>query len=273
METIKVELKGAATSYSNFTKPSFDFEDFHRGKTDLLKFEDGLTNYDDTFKKDQLSKNPAKIKAVTKIKTPTSKLNSIKPKKTAPKKIKSVVRKPRAKAAKVSKSKTTKKQDKKKSSKKGNVENFPKIILYQGPISKELESMLNVHSTPSEEQRDTSSNSRDNDANETKRSNIPHITKTTAEKSDTNNDEFAESGRDFIKKSKISKGSKKYSIKGYDDIDYIDDSKGEKKTIKKKTEKGKKKFSVLLDPRELSHGKSIAQTKDESGTCLKALLF
>ena len=67
METIKVELKGAATSYSNFTKPSFDFEDFHRGKTDLLKFEDGLTNYDDTFKKAQLSKNPAIIKAVTKI--------------------------------------------------------------------------------------------------------------------------------------------------------------------------------------------------------------
>ena len=88
METIKVELKGAATSYSNFTKPSFDFEDFHRGKTDLLKFEDGLTNYDDTFKKDQLSKNPAKIKAVTKIKTPTSKLNSIKPKRQHRRKLK-----------------------------------------------------------------------------------------------------------------------------------------------------------------------------------------
>ena len=274
METIKVELKGAATSYSNFTRPSFDSEDFQRGKTDVLKFEDGLTNYDDTFKKDQLSKNPVKTKAVTKIKNPTSKLNSIKPKKTAPKKNKSVMKKPKAKATKVTKSKTTKKQDIKKSSKKGNVENFPKIILYQGPISKELESMLNVHSTPSEEQRDTSSNSHDYDANETKRSNIPHLTKTTAKyKSDTSNDEFAESGRDFIKKSKISKGSKKYSIKGYDDIDYIDDSKGEKKTIKKKTEKGKKKFSVLLDPRELSHGKSIAQTKDESGTCLKALLF
>ena len=231
METISVDVNGKTSSYNNFTKVDKGEPELIRGKkVDTLKFEDGLVGSEEASKKsmENLKKKKKSLKKKKKKKTKKSKKSN---------------------KSKKHKSKSTKKASK-KSSKKSNINQFPKIILYQGPISKALENMLNVQSTPSRQLRQLTSDipmTFEQATADIKRSNIERAPSKLEEEDEDEDDDndFELDMTKFDKKSKLAKGKssqqRKYSVKGYSD------GKLDRKSLqskKSKSEGAKKKYFV-----------------------------
>nr|XP_047134558.1 uncharacterized protein LOC101238528 isoform X1 [Hydra vulgaris] len=204
METISVDIQGNASTTSNFNKVIGDSSEIVRPeKTNVLKFQESSieNNVDDSIKKHK----------VTEIKE-------------------------------VKKKKSNKKKNlKKKSAKKTKKSHFPKIILYQGPISKALENILTAKiSTKRQLQNRVVTPMTFEEATaDIKRSSITHP-KTNNVPANRSQEKNTEEDNQ-VKKSKLhKKAPKKYVIKGY-----TDSLKADKKSYGTKKDKVKASFGTI----------------------------
>ncbi|XP_065646872.1 uncharacterized protein LOC101238528 isoform X11 [Hydra vulgaris] len=203
METISVDIQGNASTTSNFNKVIGDSSEIVRPeKTNVLKFQESSVenNVDDSIKKHKVTE----IKEVQKKKS------------------------------------NKKKNSKKKSAKKTKKSHFPKIILYQGPISKALENILTAKiSTKRQLQNRVVTPMTFEEATaDIKRSSITHP-KTNNVPANRSQDKNTEEDNQ-VKKSKLhKKAPKKYVIKGY-----TDSLKADKKSYGTKKDKVKASFGT-----------------------------
>ncbi|XP_057289792.1 uncharacterized protein DDB_G0284459-like isoform X2 [Hydractinia symbiolongicarpus] len=143
------------------------------------------------------------------------------------------------------------KHKKKRSKKNKLAKHFPKIILYQGPISKALENILKARSTSYNPRFINAPMSFEEATADIKRSSISKENKKASkvfrdEEDESDEEEEEEEERDekkdSSKKSKVAaKAQRKYTVKGFQDA-----SKPVRKSTKgeSKTEIGRKKFAV-----------------------------